>query len=403
MATGFHQIPLEKESVVTGFVTPERHYEYLKMPYGLANSPIVYQRIITKTLREFIEPGDILVYIDDVLILSKTIKQGLDLLRDVLTTLTQAGFSINLKKCSFLSREIEYLGRCISEGQVRPSRNKVKALMDSPEPKGVKQVRQFMGLASYFCRYIPDFAQKTACIAVLTRKGAEFKWGVEQQSARKDIIEWITSEPVLAVYDPSLPIEVHTDASSIGYGAVLMQIHEGGHKRVVAYFSKLTQGAENKYHSYELETLAVVRALQNFRHYLVGIRFTVVTDCNALKLTQRKKDLLPRVARWWLYLQDFDFGLEYREDSFMSHVDYLSRNPVNDCSVEKPLNWARIAQASDEETQTLIQKLTDGQLDPSRYVIENGLLYVHYSPTGEHSRFLCYIPKGHRLSLLSVS
>lgn len=199
-----------------------------------------------------------------------------------------------------------------------------------------------------------------------------------------------------------MPTEVHTDASSVGYGAVLMQVHEGGRKRVIAYFSRLTQGAESRYHSYELETLTVVKALQNFRHYIVGIRFTVVTDCNAMKLTQRKKDLLPRVARWWVYLQDFDFDLEYRKGTFMSHADYLSRNPVNVRSVQKPQNWAQIAQTSDEETQTLIQKLTDGHLDATRYVVKNGLLFVKYTPTGEASRLLCYIPKGHRLSLLRI-
>ncbi|CAH2094977.1 unnamed protein product [Euphydryas editha] len=403
MATGFHQIPLDQDSVpLTGFVTPEGHYQYLKMPYGLANAPVVYQRIIAKTLREFIESGDILVYIDDVLILSKTIDQGLVLLRKVLSTLTKAGFSINLKKCSFLVTQIEYLGRTICEGQVRPSHEKVRALVETPEPQNVKQVRQFMGLASYFRRYIADFAQKTACIAALTKQGVNFNWGLEQQAARKYIVECLTSEPVLAIYDPSLPIEVHTDASSIGYGAVLLQVHEGNRKRVVSYFSRLTQGAEGKYHSYELETLAVVKALQYFRHYLVGLRFTVVTDCNALKLTQRKKDLLPRVARWWVYLQDFDFVLHYRKGTLLSHADYLSRNPVNVVTIQKPLNWAQIAQASDEETRSLIQRLSDGQLDPSRYEVKNDVLYFKYTPTGENPKMLCFIPKGHRLSLLRI-
>lgn len=403
MATGFHQIPLDQDSVpLTGFVTSEGHYNYLKMPYGLANAPVVYQRIIAKTLREFIESGDILVYIDDVLILSKTVDQGLVLLRKVLDTLTSAGFSINLKKCSFLATEIEYLGRTISEGQVRPSHEKVRALIDSAEPQNVKQVRQFLGLASYFRRYIANFAQKTACVAALTKKGVNFSWGVEQRAARKHIIECLTSEPVLAIYDPSLPIEVHTDASSIGYGAVLIQVHEGNRKRVVSYFSRLTQGAESKYHSYELETLAVVKALQHFRHYLVGVRFTVVTDCNALKLTQRKKDLLPRVARWWVYLQDFDFSLDYRKGSLLSHADYLSRNPVNTVTVQKPQNWARIAQASDEETLSLRQRLSDGQLDPTQYVVKNDILYFKFITTGENPKLLCYIPKGHRLSLMRI-
>lgn len=237
-----------------------------------------------------------------------------------------------------MSTKIEYLGRTISQGQVQPSEQKVKALVEAPIPKTVKQVRQFLGLASYFRRYIAGFSTRTAPITKLTKKGVSFLWGNEQEEARQHIISQLTSEPVLAIYDSSLPIEVHTDASSIGYGAVLLQTHVNCYKRAVGYFSKRTQGAEPKYHSYELETLAVVKALQHFRHYLVGVHFTVVTDCNALKSTQKKKDLLPRVARWWVYLQDFDFTLEYRKGTSMSHADYLSRNPVNICEVRRQRN-----------------------------------------------------------------
>lgn len=403
MATGFHQIPLQEDAIPkTGFVTPEGHYEYVKMPYGLANAPVVYQKIISNTLRSFIESGEILVYIDDILILSNTVEEGLSRLRKVLKTLTEAGFSINLRKCSFLSTKIEYLGRTISEGQVQPSKEKVRALVEAPIPKNVKQARQFLGLASYFRRYVPGFASLAAPIANLTKKAVAFVWGDDQDRARRNIIEHLISEPALATYDPKLPIEIHTDASSLGYGAVMFQVHESGHKRAVAYYSRLTQGAEPRYHSYELETLAVVKALQHFRHYLVGVHFTVVTDCNALKLTQKKKDLLPRVARWWIYLQDFDFSLEYRKGTSMSHADYLSRNPVNVVHVHRPQNWAQLAQSGDEETQSLLQKLCDGQLDPNRYIKKNDLLYYKYTPTGESVRLLCYIPKGHRLSLLRL-
>lgn len=313
MATGFLQIKLGQSSIhKTAFVTPEGHYEYLKMPYGLTNSPIVYQRIINKTLRKHIENGNVLVYIDDVLLMSSTVQEGIELLRGVLVTLTEAGFSVNLRKCTFLSTEIEYLGRIISGGQVRPSPHKVSALINSPTPQNVKQVRQFLGLAGYFRRYIKDYARKTRCISQLTKQGTTFHWSSEQESVRQEIITLLTTEPILTIFDPNLPTEVHTDASSIGYGAVLLQIHDNN-KRVVAYFSKVTQGAESRYHSYELETLAVVKALQHFRHYLIGIKFKIATDCNALKATQRKKDLLPRVARWWVYLQDFTFEIEYRK------------------------------------------------------------------------------------------
>ncbi|KAJ0175949.1 hypothetical protein K1T71_008123 [Dendrolimus kikuchii] len=405
MASGFHQIPIDEDSIhKTGFVTTEAHYEYLKMPYGLCNSPTVYQRIINNTLRKFIEAGNVLVYIDDVLILSSTVDDGITLLHNVLRTLTKAGFSVNVRKCFFLTTEIEYLGRVISHGQVRPSPHKIKALVNAPIPSNVKQVRQFLGLAGYFRRYIEGYATKTACISHLIKKDVKFQWGPDQDQVRQDLIKRLTSEPILAIFDPNLPTELHTDASSVGYGAVLMQVYADGGKRVIAYFSKVTQGAEAKYHSYELETLAVVKALQYFRHYLIGITFKIVTDCNALKATERKKDLLPRVARWWIYLQDFNFEIEYRKGVMMGHADYLSRNPpalqVN--NVDRPLNWAQIAQSADSETSDLIQKLRDGLLDSKRYVCQNDVLYYRYTPVGEEARLLCYIPKGHRLSLLRV-
>lgn len=343
-----------------------------------------------------------LVYIDDVLLMASTIDDGIELLCQVLQTLTEAGFSINVRKCSFLADKVEYLGRIVSQGQVKPSPSKIQALVSAPAPTNVKQVRQLLGLAGYFRRYIEGYAAETACIAHLTRKGVPFAWGPDQERVRQKLIAHLTNEPVLSIFDPKLTTEVHTDASSKGYGAVLIQSHDDGKKHVVGYYSQTTKGAESRYHSYELETLAVVKALQHFRHYLIGISFKVVTDCNALKSTERKKDLLPRVVRWWVYLQDFTFTIEYRKGAAMPHVDYLSRNAIQVNHIVKPRNWAQIAQAADCETQDLLQQLQDGNLDSTRYCDRNGILYYKYTPAGGEARLLCYIPKGHRLSLLRI-
>lgn len=147
-----------------------------------------------------------------------------------------------------MSTKIEYLGRTISQGQVQPSERKVEAPVKAPVPKTVKQVRQFLDLTSYFRRYMAGFASETISNTKLTKKIVPFVWGSEQEKARQSIIAQFTSEPVLAVYDPDLPIEIHTDASSIGFGAVLLQVHEKDYKRAVSYFSKRTQGAESRYH-----------------------------------------------------------------------------------------------------------------------------------------------------------
>ena len=152
-------------------------------------------------------------------------------------------------------------------------------------------------------------------------------WGLEHTKAVKEIKDVLCTRPVLAIYNPDLPTEVHTDASSVGLGAMLIQM-DNNVKRVVSYYSRKTTAEEEKYHSYDLETLAVVTALRVYRVYLLGIKFTVVTDCSAIRATAAKKDIQPRVARWWVYLQDYDFEVVYRPGVRVKHVDYLSRNPV---------------------------------------------------------------------------
>ena len=146
---------------------------------------------------------------------------------------------------------------------------------------------------------------------------------------------------------------MHTDASSIGLGAILLQFTPDGTRRVVAYYSKQTTVDQRKYHSYELETVAVVFALRYFRVYLIGLQFVVVTDCNALRTTFTKKDLIPRVGRWWLEIQDYTFEIEYRAGTAMQHVDALSRNPI--CQIEvypvdiTETDWILAVQLQDDQ------------------------------------------------------
>jgi hypothetical protein len=172
---------------------------------------------------------------------------------------------------------------------------------------------------------------------------------------------------IQVIFNPDFPTELHTDASSIGYGAILIQKYDGQNK-VVAYYSKRTSPSESKYHSYELETLAIVKALRHFRVYLIGIKFTIVTDCNAVKATVNKKEILPRVARWWTYLQDFNYEIVYRKGSSLSHVDFLSRNPVSVLRVSPHESWFHIQQKGDAEAQQMLNDLREGKLDPKQYL-----------------------------------
>ena len=288
VTSGFYQIPMHADSVEkTAFVTPDGQYEFLRMPFGLANAPSVFQRAMNKTLGE-LRFKTALVYMDDILIPSENLEEGFESLALVLEALRRNGFTLNLEKCKFFQRQLEYLGREVSKEGVKPGALKTTAVVNAPTPRNVKEVRQFLGLSGYFRRFIKDYAKKVAPLTDLLRKDVPWVWKTRQSDAVKSIKDALSERPILAIYDPTRPTEVHTDASSIGLGAILLQ-ETDGLKRAVAYYSRKTSVEERNYHSYELETLAVVAALKAFRVYLLGIKFTVVTDCSAVRATAAKK------------------------------------------------------------------------------------------------------------------
>lgn len=412
MASGFHQIPVSASSVEkTAFITPDGLYEYLTMPFGLCNAPAVYQRCINRALGPLLNPGSAnkdhndsvaQVYIDDVISKCRDFPNGLSYLERILVALRDSGFSINIDKCLFFKRSIEYLGNVIEEGQVRPSPKKVEALLKSPVPTTVRQVRQLNGLAGYFRRFIPDFARIMIPLYNLTKQGAKWQWNHEHEEARQKIIQCLTSEPVLTLFQEGEPILLFTDASSLGFGSILVQMIDG-RQRVVAYFSMRTTDAESRYHSYELETLSVVRAIKHFRHFLYGRKFTVITDCNALKASKHKQDLLPRIHRWWAYLQNFDFDIEYRKGERMQHADFLSRNPepmeVN--AISRNLEWLNIEQRRDPQLRMIIDTLHDGG-EMQDYLLEDNVLkYRRVDPTVGAQK-LIVVPRSFQWSLINT-
>lgn len=187
----------------------------------------------------------------------------------------------------------------------------------------------------------------------------------------------MVSQPVLAIYNENLETQVHTDASSIGVAGVLMQKQADGNFKPVAYASRQTTPAESKYHSYELEALAVVMSLQKFRIYLLGKPFSVVTDCNALSTTWTKRDMIPRIGRWWLELLEFDFKVVYRPGKHMQHADALSRNPVDTVLHLEQTTWVAAVQQADPKVYVLIKSLSssgqEGEVQ-NDYCLVEGLL-----------------------------
>jgi len=327
MFSGYYQIPMSKDArEKTSFITPDGQYEFTRMPFGIANGPSVYQRMINQVLGP-LRFTIAMVFMDDVLIPSRTVEDGLYNLETVLETFVNANLTLNLKKCNFLCTEIEYLGFQISEGSIAPSKRKIEAVMNFPRPRDVHNVRQYLGLTGYFRRYVQGYAQITKPLTSLLHKDTPWEWTEDQDAAFEKLKSILTNKPILKLYDPLSEMEVHCDASQLGLGAILLQKDERASMHPVAYASRQTTAEESRYHSTELETLAVVWSLQKFRTYLIGKKFKVITDCAAVRWTFCKKNIVPRIGRWWLQIMDYDFEVEHRAGDKMDHVDALSRNP----------------------------------------------------------------------------
>lgn len=373
---------------MTPFVTPDGLFEYNRMPFGLANAPSVFQRTINSMLKGS-DKRLALAYMDDLLIASKTVDEGMQRLERVFQLLRSAKLTLKLEKCHFFQTKIDYLRYGISVDGIRPGELKIKAVKDFPEPKNVHEIRQFVGLASYFRRFVQNFSVVARPLTNLTKKNVPWKFGLEEKRAFVELKEKLLSRPLLALYDPSASLEVHTDASKIGIGAILLQ-KKGDKLQPLAYFSRKTTPEEQRFHSYELEILALVSALQKFRVYLLGKQFKAVTDCSAIRSTMTKRDLIPRVARWWISMQEYDFSIEYRPGIKMAHVDALSRNPVDenyqgnvdilDVLLVEDDAWLETVQSADQELLRMIEILQDPKSDEvlevkNNFTVKNGRLY----------------------------
>ena len=250
--------------------------QFREMPFGLYSAPATFQRLLDTVLGPELEPN-VFVYLDDIIVISHTFSEHLTMLAEVFHRLRRAKLRINPDKCKFCVDELRYLGHIVSRDGIRTDPEKTKAIDQWPAPTTVRQVRQFLGIASWYRRFVENFATVAAPLVALTRKRAKWKWETPEQEAFEALKSRLTSSPILACPDFTRPFQFQTDASTSGLGAVLTQFFPDG-EWVIAYASRTLNAAEKNYSPTELEYLAVVWGIRRLRGYLEGYRFTVITS-----------------------------------------------------------------------------------------------------------------------------
>ena len=320
LRSGYHKIRIKDEDIAkTAFRTRYGHYVFLVLPFRLTNAPATFMCLMNSVFHQYLDKF-VLIFIDDILIYSRNIKEHEEHLRIVLQTLREHQLYGKFSKCDFYKEQIQYLGHIITKEGIAVDPEKIKTIMEWPIAKDVADIRSFMGLAGYYRRFVEGFSRVAYPITSLQKKGKVFKWTTDYQRSFEQLKHLLTTAPVLSVADPEKELVVCTDASKEGVGGVLMQ--EG---KVIAYESRKLKEHEKKYSAYDLELTAVVHALKMWHHYLVGRKFLLMTDHHSLTSYFSQPTLNARQARWVDFLGNFDFEIKHLKGKENRVADALSR------------------------------------------------------------------------------
>jgi dUTPase len=311
--SGYHQLALKPEDAhKTAFATQYGLYEWKVMPMGLCNAPSSWQRLMDLLMTGLNWHG-VLVYLDDLLVFGRNFEEHHSRLREVLTRLQHANIKLSPKKCHILQKEVTYLGHVISNGEVKPDPEKTKLIDTYPVPKSIKDVRSFVSLASYYRRFVKNFAQVTKPLTQMLEKGKEFHWSMDCQHAFDVVKEKLGKETKLQLPDFSKPFRLACDASGVAIGAVLSQLDEDGKEKPIAFASKVLSKTERRWTVTERELYALYHFVLHFKGFLYGQPFELISDHRPLVWLRTLKNPSPKLTRWLLQLEAFNFTVSYKE------------------------------------------------------------------------------------------
>eukprot|EP01129_Flabellula_baltica_P006938 TRINITY_DN2653_c0_g1_i5.p1 TRINITY_DN2653_c0_g1~~TRINITY_DN2653_c0_g1_i5.p1 ORF type:complete len:1752 (+),score=245.22 TRINITY_DN2653_c0_g1_i5:186-5441(+) len=323
LTSGFHQIKLaEEDKEKTAFRSPMGLFEWNVLPFGINNAPVVFQRCMEAIFSAYLYQF-VLIYIDDIIIYSNSFDDHLSHIEKVLDICIERNIIINMAKSTFAVSSIDYLGYTISEGHLHMNEEKIQGILDFPQPSNTSQIASFLGMANYYRHFIDGYAKKTLHLTEASNS-PKFSWTDDCSREFLSIKEILSNEPVLTLPDLSKMFYLATDWSKHAIGAVLFQKHNNL-DRPIAFYSRKTRGSELNYCSYEGELLAIIEAVRRYRVYLLGKRFTLLTDHKTLTWMLSQSLEKSKYGRQLMELQQYEFDVHHIRGTDNIVADALSR------------------------------------------------------------------------------
>nr|CAD2179014.1 unnamed protein product [Meloidogyne enterolobii] len=336
LASGYLQIKLsERASRKCGVITEDNVYQMVNLPFGLKNATSAFARVMAHVLTGL---ENVLAYVDDILIYTKSenFDEHLTALRSVFERFRRFNLKLSPKKCIFASASMEFLGFIVSESGYTPSLRKIETILNLKIPTSVKEVRQVVGMASFFRKHVPNFSTIVEPLTRLTRKERPFIWGKEQQEAFEKVKKILSEKPVLTFPDYTKPFHIFCDASSVGQGGALMQWDE--EKKVysvICYCSRTLSSSERNWPPVQVELGAIIYALRQFKPFIFMSSIELHTDHKPLAFLLKKAETHQNLARWLVELQNYNIKIVHIAGKQNSLADALSRIPHEDLSPEE--------------------------------------------------------------------
>lgn len=402
----YNQLVLDEDtSNLLSWSTPYGIFKVLRLPYGTKPACSIFQSIVEKVLQGC--KGTV-NFLDDVVVTGKDNNEHLQNLEEVLNRLDKAGFRLNIKKCEFFKKSIYYLGHKISEQGLEPDKEKVRAIIDTPRPKNITEVRAFTGLVNYYAKFIKNLSGKLKPLYDLTSKGREFCWNRECEEAFQWAKTELVSDRILIHFNSNKPIRLACDSSQYGIGAVLLHVMPDGAERPICYISRVLTKAEKNYSMIMKEALAIYWSVSKLYQYLAGRKFEILSDHKPLEALFGEYKSLPKMAagriqRWSIFLANFNYSFKYIKGVENVKADALSRLPLADnhiveLNLENESNFDYLNFVEDLIPVDVYRIRSETRRDPILGTVFNFIRYG-FPEKSENVLFRPFLLRKHELSV----